>query len=189
MNISIKNQQGFTLVEIAIVLVIIGLLLGGVLKGQQMIASAKVKSQMQQIDGIAAAINTYQDKYGALPGDDRNAAKNTGVSGLSAGNNDGYYSGVEGDRRIWEHLQAANLLPGYTAHSNGRFLNKYARQTFVRTNYANLSGTVVCFLIPVDVAREIDRKIDNGNGSSGSVRTYNNRDYSARGDNWMCSSA
>ena len=56
------KQQGFTLVEIAIVLVIIGLLLGGVLKGQEMIKSAKVKSQMQEMDGISAAFNTNQDK-------------------------------------------------------------------------------------------------------------------------------
>ena len=52
-----RNQSGFTLIEIAIVLVIIGLLLGGVLKGQELINSAKVKNLVKayQTDEVAAA--------------------------------------------------------------------------------------------------------------------------------------
>ena len=190
MNMDIKKQQGFTLVEIAIVLVIIGLLLGGVLKGQEMIKSAKVKSQMQQIDGISAAFNTYLDKYGAIPGDDANAAANTGVAGLAAGSGNSSYSGAEGDRRIWEHLQAANLLAGYTPAANGRFLNKYGQQTFFRTNYAGLSGSIVCASVPNEVAREIDRKVDNGDGTSGSMRRHNQAAYPAgNGNSWLCTAA
>jgi prepilin-type N-terminal cleavage/methylation domain-containing protein len=184
------KQQGFTLVEIAIVLVIIGLLLGGVLKGQEMIKSAKVKAQTQQVDGISAAFNTYQDKYGALPGDDANAASNTGVAGLTAGSGNGRYSGAEGDRRVWEHLEAANLLAGYTPASNGRFINKYGKQSFFRTNYAGLSGAVACFLVPNEVAREIDRKTDNDDGATGSVRRNNQSAFPTTvGDSWMCRAA
>ena len=190
MDIKTKNQQGFTLVEIAIVLVIIGLLLGGVLKGQEMIKSAKVKAQMQQIEGISAAFNTYQDKYGALPGDDANAAANTGVAGLTAGSGNGRYSGAEGDRRVWEHLQAANLLAGYTPANNGRFLNKYGQQTFFRTDYAGLSGPIVCAAVPNEVAREIDRKVDNGDGTSGSMRRNNQVAYpTTNGNSWVCTAA
>ena len=65
-----KGQSGFTLVEIAIVLVIIGLLLGGVLKGQEMITNAKVSKVENDYKGITAAILAYQDRYGVLPGDD-----------------------------------------------------------------------------------------------------------------------
>jgi prepilin-type N-terminal cleavage/methylation domain-containing protein len=65
-----KGQKGFTLVEIAIVLVIIGLLLGGVLKGQQLIANAKLKSLVNHANGLSAAVFAYQDRYKALPGDD-----------------------------------------------------------------------------------------------------------------------
>jgi len=187
---NMNKQQGFTLVEIAIVLVIIGLLLGGVLKGQEMIKSAKVKSQMQQIDGISAAFNTYQDKYGALPGDDANATTNTGDAGLTNGNGGGTYSTAEGDQYVWEHLQAANLLTGYTPAANGRFLNKYGQQTFFRTNYASLSGSIACFYIPNEVAIEIDRKTDDGDGTSGSVRSNNNAAYStSAGSAWLCSAA
>src|SRR5207237_10580375 len=69
-----KRTQGFTLVEIAIVLVIIGLLLGGILKGQEMITQAKIKNVISDFSGISAAYHGYQDRYRAIPGDDPNAA-------------------------------------------------------------------------------------------------------------------
>ena len=68
------RQKGFTLVEIAIVLVIIGLLLGGILKGQEMITQAKIKNVIADFSGISAAYHGYQDRYRAIPGDDPNAA-------------------------------------------------------------------------------------------------------------------
>ena len=69
-----RNQSGFTLIEIAIVLVIIGLLLGGVLKGQELINSAKVKNLATDFKNIPVFIYGYQDKFRALPGDDAQAA-------------------------------------------------------------------------------------------------------------------
>src|SRR3989339_1668807 len=65
-----RNQSGFTLIEIAIVLVIIGLLLGGVLKGQELINSAKVKNLAADFKNVPVFIYGYQDKFKALPGDD-----------------------------------------------------------------------------------------------------------------------
>ena len=69
-----RQQSGFTLVEIAIVLVIVGLLLGAVLKGQELIFNSKVKSTFSLGKEFSAAINAYQDRYKALPGDDAQAA-------------------------------------------------------------------------------------------------------------------
>ncbi len=68
------KQKGFTLVEIAIVLVIVGLLIGGVLKGQEMITNAKLKRVESDNAGLAAAMFSYQDRYLQLPGDDSQAA-------------------------------------------------------------------------------------------------------------------
>lgn len=85
-----KQQAGFTLVEIAIVLVIIGLLLGGILKGQEMITQAKIKNLINDMNGISAAMNSYQDRYRAIPGDDKNAdTRWTGTNGTLRGNGDG----------------------------------------------------------------------------------------------------
>src|SRR6185312_9721697 len=70
-----KAESGFTLIEIAIVLVIIGLLLGGVLKGQELITGARVRNLIQQQDGIKAAYFGFLDRYRALPGDYASATK------------------------------------------------------------------------------------------------------------------
>lgn len=64
-----KSEAGFTLVELAIVMVIIGLLIGGILKGQELIANAKVTATIGQINGVDGALSTFRDKYGVLPGD------------------------------------------------------------------------------------------------------------------------
>lgn len=65
-NLKTAKQKGFTLVEIAIVLVIIGLLLGGVLKGQELIKSAKVKAAAGDVNAYSVALIGYQDRYGEL---------------------------------------------------------------------------------------------------------------------------
>ena len=81
-----KNQQsGFTLVEIAIVLVIIGLLLGGVLKGQELINSAKVKSLASEFRAIPTFIYGYQDRFRSLPGDDRDPTRVGGIKASTGG--------------------------------------------------------------------------------------------------------
>ena len=68
-----RQQSGFTLVEIAIVLVIIGLLLGGVLKGQELIENSRIKSVVNDMNGVSSAYNGYMDRYHAIPGDETNA--------------------------------------------------------------------------------------------------------------------
>ena len=85
-----RKHKGFTLIEIAIVLVIIGLLLGGVLQGQQLIENSRVKQAVNSFNGIAAATFSYQDRYGRLPGDDpgattRGAAWPTGAAPAARG--------------------------------------------------------------------------------------------------------
>ncbi len=67
--INYSKQQGFTLVEIAIVMVIIGLLLGAVLKGQNLINSARVRSMADQNSSVQAAYYGFIDRYRAVPGD------------------------------------------------------------------------------------------------------------------------
>src|SRR5574341_659519 len=90
------KQKGFTLVEIAIVLVIIGLLLGGILKGQEMITQAKIKNVIADFSGVSAAYHGYQDRYRRIPGDDgdANGRWTLGIAAPASGAfNDGIVSG------------------------------------------------------------------------------------------------
>ena len=82
-----RNQKGFTLVELAIVLVIIGIILGAVLKGQALINNAKIKRVYNQQREVLAAVYSYFDKYSFFPGDDPNSA--TRWAGVTAGNGNG----------------------------------------------------------------------------------------------------
>src|SRR5256886_16287139 len=124
-----KRQQGFTLVEIAIVLVIIGLLLGGILKGQEMITQAKIKNVIADFSGVSAAYHGYQDRYRAIPGDDPNAATRWASMTNPApvqGNGDGIVAGTYnngggagtpagGGGRRGGHPPQGRLLPGQRA--------------------------------------------------------------------------
>src|SRR3984957_20998129 len=63
------NRNGFTLIELSIVLVIIGLIVGGILVGQDLIKAAEVRAQLLQIEKYNSAVNTFRGKFGGLPGD------------------------------------------------------------------------------------------------------------------------
>lgn len=127
-----QRQQGFTLIEIAIVLVIIGLLLGGVLKGQELINSAKVKNIVSEIKNTSVMVYAYQDRFRALPGDQTAAqlsaglgataaACTTGAPGCTPGNGriDGDWNANDNTNRsetyvMWQHIRLANLASGST---------------------------------------------------------------------------
>ena len=62
-------RHGFTLIEMAIVIIIIGLIVGGIMVGQTLISAATVRAQATQIEKYHQAVNTFREKYGYLPGD------------------------------------------------------------------------------------------------------------------------
>ena len=124
------SEQGFTLVELAIVMVIIGLLIGGILKGQELIANAQVKATVAQIKAIDTAVMTFRDKYGALPGDLRNAATRlpscTAAPCNTDGNGDGrineeglgVWPAIDDEEAVaFSQLSAAGLLAGIQTSS------------------------------------------------------------------------
>jgi len=69
MNCKSRRNLGFTLIEASIVMVIIGLIIGGVVVGQDLISAAAVRSQISQIEKYQTAVRTFQGKYDYLPGD------------------------------------------------------------------------------------------------------------------------
>ncbi len=92
-NSNTKPQRGFTLVEIAIVLVIIGLLLGGILKGQELINNAKVRAIADRQNSLKVAWFSFIDRYAALPGDYGQAS--TYIPQAENGNGDGLLTTAE----------------------------------------------------------------------------------------------
>ncbi len=116
-----RKQSGFTLVEIAIVLVIIGLLLGGVLKGQEMIESARIKSVVADMNGVATAFNTYQDRFRSRPGDELGTVMNArGWAGALGGDGNGVlaiapaatFSNTGEQAALWRALRGSGLAVG-----------------------------------------------------------------------------
>jgi prepilin-type N-terminal cleavage/methylation domain-containing protein len=128
----LRKSSGFTLIEIAIVLVIIGLLLGGVLKGQELITGARVRNLISQQDGIKAAFFGFQDRYRALAGDYAAASVNIKcVETCPNGNGNGQVESVQAvpaagptpavaavteDLFVWTHLSASGFLNGSYAY-------------------------------------------------------------------------
>src|SRR5688572_21328752 len=114
-----KRNQGFTLVEIAIVLVIIGLLLGGILKGQEMITQAKIKNVIADMSGVSAAMYGYQDRYRSLPGDDKHAnTRWTATAGDGDGIVEGLWTATTGEAiNFWDHLRRAGFVSGSGAEN------------------------------------------------------------------------
>lgn len=123
-----RNQSGFTLVEIAIVLVIIGLLLGGVLKGQEMIENARIKAVVNDLTGVSAAYNGYLDRFHAIPGDESNLTMNNrGWLGTVGGNGNGVltilpaatFTNAGEQTAMWRALRGSGLAAGDPAAPAG----------------------------------------------------------------------
>jgi prepilin-type N-terminal cleavage/methylation domain-containing protein len=186
-----KIQKGFTLVEIAIVLVIIGLLLGGILKGQEMITQAKIKNVIADMSGVSAAMYGYQDRYRALPGDDKNAGDTGGRWGKSApkGNGDGvitgtWTTGASEAGWFWDHLRRAGFVAGSSGTDNP--FNAVSGRLGVQTgdgkspptgvlgeaaNTRLFNSLMLCSgTLPDKIAISVDSQMDDGIGTTGSVR-------------------
>ena len=200
MNTSISSQRGFTLIEIAIVLVIIGLLLGGVLKGQELINTARVRAMNNTVDGITAAWFSFQDRYRAFPGDFRTAQANVNLPGAPDGG-DGNGLVDDDDERgfVWIHLEAAGYLTrGYNTpvaiaaddyacsptncpdNGFGSGMN-LSYGTEVRTGAADAHELISGRGIPVEVIAELDRKVDDGSPDTGAMQ------LGAGGTGWAAS--
>ncbi len=128
-----KHQHAFSLVELSIVLVILGLLVGGILAGQSLIRAAELRKVTTDIENLKTAIMVFRGKYFALPGDMSNAtsfwgdratgteacadaAIADGTPGTCNGNDNGVL-GLVGTENLeyvlaWQHLTLAGLVPG-----------------------------------------------------------------------------
>jgi prepilin-type N-terminal cleavage/methylation domain-containing protein len=176
------KQKGFTLVEIAIVLVIIGLLLGGILKGQEMITQAKIKNVIADFSGISAAYYGYQDRYRAIPGDDSGATRWGLTPPAGAGNGvvSGKYNSAtatDESRLWWDHLRRAGFVAGTGTQQP---LNAVVGMMGVETGdgavapgvaLGGFTSLIMCSAnLPDKVAIAIDSQMDDGLSNAGALR-------------------
>jgi prepilin-type N-terminal cleavage/methylation domain-containing protein len=168
-----NKEQGFTLIEMAIVLVVIGLILGMVYKGRQLIASAKVKNTNAAYNKVIAGMNTFYDRYGFYPGDGCIVAEpanpndckdNSGnpQDGLIGYDSDGGATDTTENAAFWYLLtDETNILSeADTKSAVGSEWNATGNATssWIYANGADLR--IVC---------DLDRTADDGNSQTGDI--------------------
>lgn len=185
------RQFGFSLIEIAIVLVIIGLLLGGVMKGQTMVQNSKIKRIATDTQAVQSAINAYSDNYWQLPGDDARASAHFNGVANGAGANPGLIDGLFEPANLatdetafaWNHLRCAELVkgecltgaaPNILAPTNpvgGSLGIADGREPTGPTPVLGMAKKVICMgSIPSAYAQIYDTQQDDGVGNTGDVR-------------------
>ena len=204
-----RRQHGFTLVEIAIVLVVVGLLLGGILKGQDLVDGARVRNLADMNAGIQAAYYGFVDRYRQVPGDMRAAAAASvlGDASITAGGNANGRIDAGNWREasaLWVHLTRAGFLQG-SYDGGATSATRYRVATVAPQNafngymllgrtrdYSTTAGAptatravrlglVLGDNIPVDIARELDLKIDDQRPLTGALRFTGTTTFSHRG--------
>ena len=194
MSYMTNKQDGFTLVEIAIVLVIIGVLLGGVLKGQELIKGAQVRNLIDQSSSIQAAYYGFVDRYHQIPGDMRGNAACSLI-----GNQGPNCVGGNGNRvieknnwkeasAVWAHLAAAGFIQGNyqgsatdettyrdpaqaPANAFGGLLVLSRSDGYQSTTTQSLKLNLVLGRnLPVGIIQQFDVKVDDGLPTTGTVR-------------------
>lgn len=208
-----RPQAGFTLVEVAIVLVIIGLILGGVFKGQALVDSARVRAISSEMDGIRTAVLSFQERYRSIPGDFPKAPLQID-SATIAGNGNGRIDDSAERAGVWQQLSLAGFISGnydgvqssagsstdvdcgpHTCPQNpysGYYKISYSAQAADADSLANEIYTGRH--IPVSILSQLDSRLDDGKANSGRFRVHRefasactlNGDWDILSDNANC---
>lgn len=184
-----KLKKGFTLIEIAMVLVIIGLILGGILQGQQLINAARVRALSGQLEEVSMAWFAFQDRYHAFPGDFSQAS--TQIGDVANGNGNGIIDSDIERGLVWLHLAKAGFLSGaydgmpvkegFRCADSSCPVNPFGGTLVISGSdqahgkaglgLGHLSNELWAGrLIPVAVLAEVDRKLDDGLATAGRLQ-------------------
>lgn len=175
-------QQGFTLIEASIVLVIVGLLLAAVLQGQRLIEGARYKSLKSDLGDYRQAFDAFTDRYNALPGDYAEADARLGLDAADNGDGNGVIddgpgcaSDTDESCLAWQHLRAARLLGGDDTASGAAASPTHAFQGTVTSIFTGTAGNgefghkILVEDLPAGFARQLDDELDDGVHDGGFV--------------------
>jgi hypothetical protein len=193
MRISRKTQEGLSLVEMALVLMVMALAMVGIVKGQELIQNSRVHNAIAAQTGFKGAVLAFQDRFREFPGDYAEAVANVQYVQHN-GNGDGRIEALatvatpngvpEESVLVWDHLAKAGFIRGgfifngsvpdgaipknaYGGFVDLAFDGQYGDPTQPVTSRHTLkTGNQM----PVEILAEMDRKIDDGNAFSGEIR-------------------
>lgn len=195
----LTRNNGFTLVELAVALLVIGLLIAGVLKGMELVENAKIVATIHQMQQYQAAVMTFKKRFRAAPGDISNPGDaipgcNTAPCNVS-GDNNRKLTGEFERGNFWLHLAKAGMISGVDtnaanrsesqpeSHFGGDLMVNYLEMPADGT-WRNFSGNTLHFVRSDDVtglletrhAENLDRKVDDGLPRTGDMRSLNGAD-------------
>ncbi|MDR1983160.1 MAG: prepilin-type N-terminal cleavage/methylation domain-containing protein [Holosporaceae bacterium] len=182
-----NRNRGFSLIEVAIAIVVISLIAGFALKGKELINAARLRSVVDQVNTFRIAVQSFTDKYGVLPGDFNNAEEMIGSSSRN-GRGDGVISSIEDAKRFWQHLVASDLIS--LELINGYPRSKVGGYYTVSSQIQDHPGVwiVLCKdtsdnqnfkgVLSPEEAYYIDKNNDTGNCSTGEIQAIKSSDAS-----------
>lgn len=188
-----RASSGFTLVEMAVVLVIIAVIFVAVLQGRALIENAEYKSFKRSLADYAEAFRVFHERYDALPGDFNDPDAQNAI-GQDGGDGDGVIEGggcnASGEEscRAWRHLRAASLIQGDPDVGGGAANpdHDYGGQVLgFMTNDdggAPFGHRILVAEVPVEIARRLDNDIDDGRCDLGAVSVADTNDCA--GNDW-----
>lgn len=174
-------NKGFSLVEVAIAIVVIGLVVGFTIKGKELIETAKLNAVVEQVNSFKISTHIFVGKFGFLPGDFANA-KSEISDKLDNGKGNGVIESLEDAKRFWEHLVAAELV-NLEIPESGLPTSKIGGCFSVSSKVGTNDGIWVILsmgttdnqnfngIISQEEAYRIDKRNDTGNPATGEIRT------------------
>ncbi len=186
-----RNKKGFTLIEIAIVLVIIGLIIGMIFKGRQLIENAKIKHLAAQYNKILAATNAFYDRYRFYPGDGCTTPTPTNITTDCAGTKNGFIDNTTEYLAFWYLLIDVH---GFLKASDRNSVFGVPYHVYYETNRGR-TATWLYFLsnnaspyppapVPIKYICALDQMIDDGEATTGDILFKTTDPYSPNTDCW-----
>jgi prepilin-type N-terminal cleavage/methylation domain-containing protein len=188
---TLRTHRGFSLIEISVVLVIVGLIFFLVIRNDNAVSSAKTKALISSVQQLRDASTRFKERYKGLPGDLANASQLiTSLTPADNGNGDGLVSAAEANL-VASHLASSQIMPSATALLGaagvaGAYNRIYVVSYAVASSNASpcsggtginntapapaVSNVILIEAVPADIARSLDQEFDDGDFSKGKVR-------------------